>query len=152
MTEKYAHVSDTVPAIEGEAERALNDTFPGDPYPISAILSGIRQRAVQAIGAGISRRDWHSTETAYNSLRDGLDNLIGRLDRAPDASRELNQTKSVLAATREHVQRLETQRDEMLKALKGAETAIDDCQTYRSHLHHEELAQVRAAIAAAIRT
>ena len=37
--------------------------------------------------------------------------------------------------------------DPVLAALKAAERAIDDCQTYRSHLHHKELAQVRAAIA-----
>lgn len=67
---------------------------------------------------------------------------------ADSLRKELSATKSVLAATREHVQRLEVQRDEMLKALKVAEAAIDDCQNYRSHLHHKELAQVRETIAA----
>lgn len=37
----------------------------------------------------------------------------------------------------------------MYEALVAAERAIDDCQNYRSHLHHNELAQVRAALALA---
>lgn len=82
---------------------------------------------------------WPTIYAAFDALNEG------------DGKQDLASTKSVLAATREHVQRLETQRDEMLKALKGAEIAIDDCQNYRSHLHHKELTQVRAAIAAAIR-
>lgn len=32
-----------------------------------------RQREVQAIGAAISTRNWHSLEAAYNSLRDKMD-------------------------------------------------------------------------------
>jgi hypothetical protein len=39
--------------------------------------------------------------------------------------------------------------DELVAALKDAERAIDDCQSWRSHLHHKELATVRAAIAKA---
>jgi len=71
---------DTVPARDGdEARRGLNDIFPGDPYPVASILRGIRQRSVQAIGAGLSRRDWHATEGAYNELRDTLDDLLQRL-------------------------------------------------------------------------
>lgn len=76
-----------------------------------------------------------------DALRDFLNRV--RPDRA---------TESVLAATREHVARLEVQRDELLKALKAAEGAIDDCQNYRSHLHHRELEQVRSAIAKAAMT
>ena len=44
-------------------------------------LKEVRQRSVQAIGAGISRRDWHATEAAYNELRDRLDDLIRRMDK-----------------------------------------------------------------------
>lgn len=66
----------TIPARDGEeARRGLNDVFPGDPYPVASILLGIRQRSVQAIGAGLSRRDWLATETAYNELRDAMDDL-----------------------------------------------------------------------------
>lgn len=36
-------------------------------------LNDLRRREVQAIGAAISTRNWHSLETAYNSLRDKLD-------------------------------------------------------------------------------
>lgn len=71
----------TVPASETEAQRGLNDTFPGDPYPVVAVLQAMRHRSVQAIGAGLSRRDWHATETAYNELRDRMDDLILRLNR-----------------------------------------------------------------------
>lgn len=39
-------------------------------------VQAIRQRSVQAIGAGLSRRNWHATETAYNELRDKLDELL----------------------------------------------------------------------------
>lgn len=71
---------DTVPARDGtEAQRGLNDIFPGDPYPVAGVLQAIRQRPVQAIGAGLSRRDWHVTEAAYNELRDALDDLLNRL-------------------------------------------------------------------------
>lgn len=38
---------------------------------------------------------------------------------------------------------------DMLAALEAAERAIDDCQSYRSHLHFKELDQVRAAISRA---
>lgn len=77
-SEKCIQTSD-VPANEDEAQRGLNDTFPGDPYPVAGVLTAIRQRSVQAIHAGISRRDWHATETAANELRDRMDNLIRRL-------------------------------------------------------------------------
>lgn len=76
-SEKCAQTSD-VPANEDEAQRGLNDTFPGDPYPVAGVLTAIRQRSVQAIHAGISRRDWHATETAANELRDRMDDLIRR--------------------------------------------------------------------------
>jgi hypothetical protein len=68
-----------VPANEDEAQRGLNDTFLGDPYPVAGVLQAIRQRSVQALHAGISRHDWHATETAANELRDRLDDLIRRL-------------------------------------------------------------------------
>ncbi len=73
-------LADTVPADEGEAQRALNDVFTGDPYPVAAVLKSVRQRSMQAIGAGLSRRDWHATETAYNAARDQIDELIRRLE------------------------------------------------------------------------
>jgi hypothetical protein len=70
-----------VPARDGdEAQRGLNDVFPGDPYPVNAVLRALRQGPVQAIGAGLSRRDWSMTEVAYNDLRDRLDDLLRRLD------------------------------------------------------------------------
>lgn len=84
---------------------------------------------------------FHHFELPPSDLR-ALRDFLNRV--APDHA-----TASVLAATREHVARLEVQRDELLKALKVAESAIDDCQNYRSHLHHKELDQVRAAIKAA---
>lgn len=39
------------------------------PHPLQAI----RQVQVQAIGAAISRRNWHDCEAAYNQLRDRID-------------------------------------------------------------------------------
>lgn len=74
-------MNDTVPANEHEAQRGLNDTFPGDPYPVAGVLLAIRQRSVQALHAGISRKDWWATETAANELRDQIDDLIRRLNR-----------------------------------------------------------------------
>jgi hypothetical protein len=71
--------AETVPANEDEAQRGLNDTFPGDPYPAVSVLQAIRQRSVQALHAGISRRDWWATETAANELRDQVDDLIRRM-------------------------------------------------------------------------
>jgi hypothetical protein len=76
----------TVPANEDEAQRGLNDIFPGDPYPVLSILADIRQRSVQAVHAGISRRDWWATEIAANELRDRIDELIIRLRRSPSPS------------------------------------------------------------------
>lgn len=71
---------DTVPAREGdEAQRGLNDIFPGDPVPVRDLVNGIRQRQVQNLGAALSRRDWYATEAAYNDLRDRMDDLIRRL-------------------------------------------------------------------------
>lgn len=55
----------------------------------------------------------------------------------------------LLAAIFADIRGLAEPRAELLTALKAAERAIDDCQNYRSHLHHKELAQVRAAIAKA---
>lgn len=78
---------ETVPANEDDAQRALNDTFPGDPYPVEGVLRAIRQRSVQAIHAGISRRDWWATETAANELRDQIDDLIRRLSSGKEGSR-----------------------------------------------------------------
>lgn len=76
--------STTVPARDGdEAQRGLNDVFPGDPIPVIDKLRAIRQRSVQAIGAGLSRRDWHATEVAYNDLRDRFDDLIIRMGGRP---------------------------------------------------------------------
>lgn len=72
-----------VPANEDEAQRGLNDTFPGDPYPVAGVLADIRQRSVQAIHAGISRRDWWATEAAANELRDRIDDLIRRITQNP---------------------------------------------------------------------
>lgn len=73
----------TVPAIEGEAQNGLNDTFLGDPIPVADVLQGIRHRHVQALHAGLSRRDWHATEQAANQLRDEIDRLIIRLGGRP---------------------------------------------------------------------
>lgn len=39
-------------------------------------LEALRRREVQMIGAGLSRRDWHSTEQAYNQLRDKIDGML----------------------------------------------------------------------------
>jgi hypothetical protein len=66
----------TAPARDGiEAQRGLNDVWPGDPYPVAS-LADIRQREVQALFAGLSRRDWHATEAAANEMRDKLDRLL----------------------------------------------------------------------------
>ena len=35
-----------------------------------------RRREVQAIGAAISTRNWHTLETSYNSLRDKMDRRL----------------------------------------------------------------------------
>ncbi|MBK5958130.1 hypothetical protein CCR97_08360 [Rhodoplanes elegans] len=71
----------TVPGVDGEAQNGLNDTFLGDPYPVSSIIADIRQRHVQALHAGLSRRDWWATETAANALRDSIDRLLIRLEQ-----------------------------------------------------------------------
>ena len=41
-------------------------------------LRELRQREVQALHAGLSRRDWHATEKAANELRDKIDNYLIR--------------------------------------------------------------------------
>src|SRR5271154_4171096 len=74
-----------VPAVDGEAQNGLNDIFPGDPYPVASIVQAIQSRSVQAIHAGISRRDWQATETAANELRDALGDLVRRLRGAKAA-------------------------------------------------------------------
>ena len=121
MTDKITQVSDSVRARDGvEAQRGLNDVIPGDTYPAVAVLKTIRQRSIQTIGAGISRRNWHATETAYNELRDQTDDLIRRLEqKATDDGRELSQTKAVLQAVRENVQRLEVELAESRKSKVG---------------------------------
>ena len=74
----------TVPARDvTEARRGENDIFPGDPYPVEGILTDIRHRHVQALMAGLSRRDWWATETAANQLRDAMDDLIRRMGGRP---------------------------------------------------------------------
>lgn len=47
------------------------------------VLQDIRQRHVQAVHAGISRRDWHATEQGANQLRDDIDRLIIHLGGRP---------------------------------------------------------------------
>lgn len=52
-------------------------------------LYDLRRREVQALGAALSCRNWHMMETAYNSLRDKLDNAgfhIGAASTAEAAS------------------------------------------------------------------
>lgn len=44
-------------------------------------LEIIRHREVQALHAGLSRRNWHATEKAANELRDRIDEEL-RLVRA----------------------------------------------------------------------
>jgi hypothetical protein len=44
-------------------------------------LAEIRQADVQALGAALSRRDWHATEMAYNNLRDKIDRVLVDLRR-----------------------------------------------------------------------
>jgi hypothetical protein len=39
-------------------------------------LNETRQREVQALGAAISRRNWHDAEQAYNQLRDKIDFML----------------------------------------------------------------------------
>ena len=73
----------TVPAQNGEAQNGLNDVALSDPYPVAAILKGIRRRSIQALHAGLSRRDWHATETAANEARDAIDRLLIRMGERP---------------------------------------------------------------------
>lgn len=51
--------------------------------PVLDELKLIRTRCVQALHAGFSRRDWHSTERAGIELRDRLDALIHQIEKAP---------------------------------------------------------------------
>lgn len=44
-------------------------------------LECLRQRETQMIGAGLSKRNWHETEAAYNQLRDKLDALLSEIRR-----------------------------------------------------------------------
>lgn len=46
-------------------------------------LELIRRRGIQAIGAGISTRNWHTVETAYNEARDMIDALLIDMKRVP---------------------------------------------------------------------
>jgi hypothetical protein len=101
----------TVPANEHEAQRGLNDIFPGDPYPVGGVLQVMRQGAVQAIHAGISRRDWHATEVAANELRDKMDDLIRRT--SPETTSIEKQLRNLLEAVREDNQRLRAELSEM---------------------------------------
>lgn len=101
----------TVPANEHEAQNGLNDTFLGDPYPVAGVLRAIRHRSVQALHAGISRRDWHATETAANELRDKMDDLIRR--ECSEVSVTERQLRNLLEAVREENQRLRAELSEI---------------------------------------
>jgi chromosome segregation ATPase len=52
---------------------------------MEAAIEKLREREVQARHAGLSRRDWHDTETAANQLRDRIDDALA--DRRRDAAR-----------------------------------------------------------------
>lgn len=47
---------------------------------VLAEVEAWRQREVQALGAALSRRNWHEMETAYNELRDKMDRHLGTPD------------------------------------------------------------------------
>ena len=65
------------------ALRARAAELPAQDDGWRATLQAIRQRSVQAIGAGLSTRNWHATETAYNELRDAVDRLLANLPSPP---------------------------------------------------------------------
>lgn len=46
-------------------------------------LEFIRRRGIQAIGAGISTRNWHTVEMAYSEARDMIDALLIDMKRIP---------------------------------------------------------------------
>jgi hypothetical protein len=52
---------------------------------LEAAIENLRQREVQALHAGLSRRDWHETETAANQLRNRIDDALA--DRRREAAR-----------------------------------------------------------------
>lgn len=41
--------------------------------PVTEDLRRKEQLRIQALGAAISRRDWHAAEQAYNAIRDEFD-------------------------------------------------------------------------------
>lgn len=51
-------------------------------------LALIRRRSIQAIGAGISTRNWHTVEAAYNEARDGFDKMLRELPAIVAAIRQ----------------------------------------------------------------
>ena len=53
-------------------------------------LKAIRQREVQMLGAGLSKRNWHETEDAYNQLRD---KIVGVLTDQHLAAQALQSTE-----------------------------------------------------------
>jgi hypothetical protein len=54
---------------------STTETTGWEPAEITR-LADLRQREVQALGAALSRRNWHEAEMAYNHLRDKLDRLL----------------------------------------------------------------------------
>ena len=61
-------------------ELALRDAAAITPCSTdTADLRRQQQLRIQALGAALSRRDWHATEQAYNAIRD-------HFDRSPDAA------------------------------------------------------------------
>ena len=97
---------------------------------------------VQAIGAAISTRNWHSLETAYNQLRDKMDRALISLAKqqrepAPDASEVAGAVELVERVARAIHGAIATDPEQT----SFVETLWPECRLAR-------LAQARAAIAA----
>jgi hypothetical protein len=64
---------DDRPELMAAALAALRETHHLVP---KEEITDWRRREVQAIGAAISTRNWHTLETSYNSLRDKMDRRL----------------------------------------------------------------------------
>lgn len=65
-------------ALPSEAERKAHNNY---VEALRRKAQAVSDRMVQALHAGISRRDWHATEVAANAIRDSRD---AQPDGAPD--------------------------------------------------------------------
>jgi len=109
------------------------------------------EKDIQALHAGISRRDWHATEVAANAIRDGAASPLGA---ALETIEVLRRSEAAVAAryiaSQAELERLRTSGREFMEA---AEAVFDwmngnDLSADHEEQHPEDFARVSKALVA----